>query len=73
MQVLIHDEEDDCFGLWMMRDGVLTEVSLPGHRRLHPPAPATDEFPPDPGLLWQAETAVPAGFSTERQDQRPAW
>ncbi|MFD5467419.1 hypothetical protein ACFWIQ_32025 [Kitasatospora sp. NPDC127059] len=73
VQVLIHDEEDDCFGLWMMRDGALVEVRIPGHRRLHPPAPATDEFPPDPGLLWRTETAVPTGFSTERQDQRPAW
>ncbi|MFJ1651046.1 hypothetical protein ACIOC2_06385 [Streptomyces sp. NPDC088337] len=73
VQVLIHDEEDDCFGLWMMRDGVLAEVPIPGHRRLHPPSPMTHEFPPDPGLLWQTETAVPTGFSTERQDQRPAW
>ncbi|MFI9601412.1 hypothetical protein ACIHCX_16250 [Streptomyces sp. NPDC052043] len=73
VQVLIHDEEDDCFGLWMMRDGVLAEVPIPGHRRLHPPAPMTHEFPPDPGLLWRTETAVPTGFSTERQDQRPAW
>ncbi|WP_445528861.1 hypothetical protein [Streptomyces cyslabdanicus] len=73
VQVLMHDEDDDCFGLWMMRDGTLTEVPLPGHRRLHPPAPATDEYPPDPGVLWLTETAVPAGFSTERQDRRPAW
>ncbi|MFG2847027.1 hypothetical protein ACGF12_28215 [Kitasatospora sp. NPDC048296] len=73
MQVLIHDEEDDCFGLWMMRDGVLAEVPLPGYRRLHPPAPATDEFPPGPGLLWRTETAIPAGFSTSRQERRSAW
>jgi hypothetical protein len=73
VQVLIHDEEDDCFGLWTIRDGVLAEVQLPGYRRLHSAAPATDEFPPDPGLLWQTETPVPAGFSTERQDRRPAW
>ncbi|GAA1351668.1 hypothetical protein [Streptomyces beijiangensis] len=73
VQVLIHDEEDDCFGLWMMRNGVLAEVPLPGHRRLHPPAPTTDEFPPNPGLLWGVEAAVPTGFSTERQDPRPAW
>ncbi|MFG2825858.1 hypothetical protein ACGFX4_41340 [Kitasatospora sp. NPDC048365] len=73
VQVLMHDEEDDCFGLWMMRDGVLAEVPLPGHRRLHPPAPASDEFPPDPGLLWRTEKAIPSGYSTLRQEQRPAW
>ncbi|MGW6879484.1 hypothetical protein ACWGEU_04345 [Streptomyces goshikiensis] len=76
VQVLIHDEEDVCFGLWMMQEGVLTEVQLPGHRRFYTPAPATDEFPPEPGLLWRsetAETAVPGWIFTSRQDQRPAW
>ncbi|MFJ4867957.1 hypothetical protein [Streptomyces sp. NPDC088757] len=73
VQVLIHDEEDDCFGLWMIQNGVLTEVPLPGHRRLHPPAPATEDSPPDPGLLWRTETTLPPGFSIERQDPRPAW
>ncbi|MBF4996521.1 hypothetical protein IRT45_05050 [Nocardia sp. BSTN01] len=29
VQVLIHDEGDDCFGLWMIYDGKLTEVPLP--------------------------------------------
>lgn len=29
VQVLVHDEEDDCFGLWMIYDGKLTEVTLP--------------------------------------------
>ncbi len=29
VQVLIHDEEDDCFGLWMIYDGKLAEVPLP--------------------------------------------
>ncbi|MGW7284989.1 hypothetical protein ACWGH4_05750 [Streptomyces sp. NPDC054847] len=67
VQVLIHDEDDDCFGMWMMRAGVLTDVQLPGHRRLHPPAPATEEFPPDPGVLWRTETAEPVGYSTERR------
>ena len=70
--MLIHDEEDDCFGLWMMRDGVLAEPALPGHVRLHSPAPSTDEFPPDPGLLLRTGPTV-QGYSTERQDPRPAW
>lgn len=29
VQILIHDEEDDCFGLWMIYDGKLVEVPLP--------------------------------------------
>jgi hypothetical protein len=29
VQVLVHDEEDDCFGLWMLHDGKLTEIPLP--------------------------------------------
>lgn len=29
VQVLIRDEEDSCFGLWMLYDGRLTEVSIP--------------------------------------------
>lgn len=33
VQVLIHDEEDDCFGLWMIHDGRLVEVPLPRTRR----------------------------------------
>ncbi len=33
VQVLIHDEEDDCFGLWMLRHGTFAEVPLPDTRR----------------------------------------
>ncbi|WP_369213633.1 hypothetical protein [Streptomyces flavofungini] len=37
VQVLVRDEEDDCFGLWMLYDGELTEVPLPRtSRRLAP-------------------------------------
>ncbi|EHR51125.1 hypothetical protein SacmaDRAFT_2887 [Saccharomonospora marina XMU15] len=37
VQVLLRDEEDDCFGLWMLYDGRLTEVPLPHtSRRLAP-------------------------------------
>ncbi|MFD9392959.1 hypothetical protein ACFWBB_20275 [Streptomyces sp. NPDC060000] len=75
VQVLIHDEEDDCFGLWMLYDGALVEVSLPRVQRFHPPAPLTYEYSPSPGFLWRTdgEAVVPTGFSTERQDPRPAW
>ncbi|WP_455353669.1 hypothetical protein [Streptomyces sp. SYSU K217416] len=75
VQVLIHDEEDDCFALWMMQDGVLVEVPLPRTRRYYSPAPPTDDYPPSPGYLWRTDgdSTVPAGLSTERQDPRPAW
>ncbi|WP_228823327.1 hypothetical protein [Nocardia blacklockiae] len=33
VQVLVRDEEDDCFGLWMLYDGKLVEVPLPHTRR----------------------------------------
>ncbi|MFE6868995.1 hypothetical protein ACFVFS_20875 [Kitasatospora sp. NPDC057692] len=33
VQVLIRDEEDDCFGLWMLYDGKLVEVALPRTER----------------------------------------
>ncbi|MCX4980964.1 hypothetical protein [Streptomyces sp. NBC_00572] len=29
VQVLVRDEDDDCFGLWMIHDGKLVEVTLP--------------------------------------------
>ncbi|MET9469970.1 hypothetical protein ABZY44_35300 [Streptomyces sp. NPDC006544] len=34
VQVLVHDQDDDCFGLWMIHDGRLVEVSLPRTRRV---------------------------------------
>ncbi|MGW4162549.1 hypothetical protein [Streptomyces sp. NPDC004788] len=33
VQVLLRDEDDDCFGLWMLHDGRLVEVPLPRTRR----------------------------------------
>ncbi|MFJ4846926.1 MULTISPECIES: hypothetical protein [unclassified Streptomyces] len=74
VQVLIHDEEDDCFGLWMIHDGRLVEVPLPRTQRFHAPVRDNDNAP-SPGVLCRtdADGAVPAHFSTERQDPRPAW
>ncbi|MGW6952873.1 hypothetical protein [Streptomyces xanthophaeus] len=34
VQVLVHDQDDACFGLWMIHDGRLVEVSLPRTRRV---------------------------------------
>jgi hypothetical protein len=33
VQILVHDEGDDCFGLWMIFDGDLVEVPLPRTKR----------------------------------------
>ncbi|MFF7476273.1 hypothetical protein [Streptomyces sp. NPDC008092] len=52
VQVLIHDEEDDCFGLWMMHDGRLVEVPLPRTERYFWLDHYTGEVDPNsPGIL----------------------
>jgi hypothetical protein len=33
VQVLLRDQDDDCFGLWMIYNGKLKEVHLPGTER----------------------------------------
>ncbi|MFH9606461.1 hypothetical protein [Streptomyces sp. NPDC017448] len=33
VQVLIRDEDDDCFGMWMLHDGRLVEVPIPRTER----------------------------------------
>ncbi|GAB4102980.1 hypothetical protein GCM10028790_19990 [Micromonospora taraxaci] len=43
VQVLIHDEEDDCFGLWMLYDGKLLEVPLPCTERYIEPSSGTED------------------------------
>ncbi|MEU1478263.1 hypothetical protein ACFYZ8_36015 [Streptomyces sp. NPDC001668] len=56
VQVLIHDEEDDCFGLWMMHEGRLVEVPLPHTRRYFWPDHYTGEVDPDsPGILIRTD------------------
>ncbi|MFE9404069.1 hypothetical protein ACFYNY_20145 [Streptomyces sp. NPDC006530] len=76
VQVLIHDEEDDCFGLWMIHNGALVEVPLPGSQRFYDSAPPNQDFDPSPGYLWRDGGSTPfktTYVSTERQDPRPAW
>ncbi|NEW39040.1 hypothetical protein GV794_24205 [Nocardia cyriacigeorgica] len=75
VQVLIHDEEDDCFGLWMLHDGKLVEIELPRTRRYHPPAPPTDEYPPDPGILLRTDRSNGLRSQTpmNTRDPRRAW
>ncbi|MFD8002417.1 hypothetical protein [Streptomyces mirabilis] len=56
VQVLIHDEEDDCFGLWMMHDGRLVEVPLPRTSRYFWRNHYTGEVDPDcPGILMRTD------------------
>ncbi|WP_110036128.1 hypothetical protein [Nocardia neocaledoniensis] len=76
VQVLIHDEEDDCFGLWMLEEGKLVEVELPRTRRCHLPAPPTDEYPPSPGFLVRTDQADHDRMRQTppaERDQRRAW
>ncbi|MFJ6369620.1 hypothetical protein ACIQK5_15755 [Streptomyces virginiae] len=76
VQVMLHDEEDDCFGLWMFHDGKLVELRLPGTERFHNPAPPTQEYAPHPGYLWRTDlgdTCLPEQTPEELRDPRPAW
>ncbi|MFE7213600.1 hypothetical protein ACFY0A_21670 [Streptomyces sp. NPDC001698] len=75
VQVLIHDQDDDCFGLWMIHDGKLVEVPLPRTQRFHDPAPPDEEYPPSPGVLWRTDTHsdLPEQTPKDRRDPRPAW
>ncbi|MFG3117700.1 hypothetical protein ACGF4C_25315 [Streptomyces sp. NPDC048197] len=76
VQVLIHDEEDDCFGLWMIHDGKLVEVPLPRTRRGYWSGPYDDAYAPDPGILYRTDTR-PIEWPEESEDgdrSRPsAW
>ncbi|MFG2840149.1 hypothetical protein ACGFYE_34705 [Streptomyces zaomyceticus] len=74
VQVMLHDEDDDLFGLWMFRDGVLVEVGIPGTQRVHTAAPLWDVDPGFPGpdrsgqgrgpALARARTRPPAVLVT---------
>ena len=56
VQVLIRDEEDDCFGLWMMHDGRLVEVPLPRTSRYFWRNHYTGEVDADcPGILMRTD------------------
>ncbi|MCQ6553621.1 hypothetical protein NPS70_10485 [Streptomyces sp. C10-9-1] len=76
MQVLIHDEEDDCFGLWMIHDGELVETPLPRTRRAYRSGPHKDGFPPDPGILSRTDShpvAWPEEGGDGDRSRPPAW
>lgn len=48
VQVMLHDEDDGVFSLWMLRDGALVEVGIPVTHRVHITGPPEDA---DPGVL----------------------
>ncbi|MFI0914676.1 hypothetical protein [Streptomyces abikoensis] len=76
VQVLIHDEEDDCFGLWMIHDGGLVEIPLPRTRRAYWKGPHNEKYPPDPGILNRTDCG-PVDWPEETegggQSRPPAW
>ncbi|MFE5909533.1 hypothetical protein ACFQ6B_10655 [Streptomyces wedmorensis] len=74
VQVLLHDEDDDCFGLWMFHDGVLTEVPLADTRRIHDARSAPSDHP-DPGVLWRTDQdrKLPTHSPERAQDPRLSW
>jgi hypothetical protein len=51
------------------------EVPLPRTERFHRPAPPTDQFPPDPGMLLRTDIRqqLPEQTPSELRDPRPAW
>ncbi len=42
VQVLLRDQDDDCFGLWMFQEDRLVEVTIPRTERFHQPAPPNE-------------------------------
>lgn len=66
------DEDDDCFGLWMVQDGALVNVSLPRTQRVHVPPPSWRDDSPDPGSLWWTDGpdagSLPAHIPEHEQD-----
>ncbi|MDX3433560.1 hypothetical protein OG810_35395 [Streptomyces sp. NBC_01693] len=62
VQVMLHDEDDDLFGLWMFRGGSLVEVDILGTQRVHIAGPPRDA---DPGFL--VRTGLGRGRTGTRQ------
>ncbi|MGW0789564.1 hypothetical protein ACWD04_15215 [Streptomyces sp. NPDC002911] len=77
VQVMLHDEDDDCFGLWMFQDGALVEVSIPRTQRVHVAPPPWRDDSPQPGSLWRTDgpgaAELPAHSPEHEQDPRLSW
>ncbi|WP_351236430.1 hypothetical protein [Streptomyces sp. NPDC002133] len=74
VQVMLHDEDDDCFGLWIVQDGALVDVWIQRTQRVHVPPPSWWDDGPRPGSLWRTEGldagARPAHSPEHEQDPR---
>ncbi|MEU7702582.1 hypothetical protein ACF064_27770 [Streptomyces sp. NPDC015492] len=77
MQVLLRDQDDDCFGLWMFQEGRLVDVTIPRTERFHQPAPPASDYDPDPdpGVLLRTDQGRPLPVQTPEalRDTRPPW
>ncbi|MFF0276988.1 MULTISPECIES: hypothetical protein [unclassified Streptomyces] len=77
VQVLLRDQDDDCFGLWMFQEGRLVEVTIPRTERFHQPAPPASDYDPDPdpGVLLRTDQGRPLPVQTPEalRDTRPPW
>ncbi|WP_436848765.1 hypothetical protein [Streptomyces asoensis] len=75
VQVLLRDQDDDCFGLWMFHGDRLVEVPIARTERFHQPAPPDEDFEPDPGMLLRTDqgTALPDQTPEALRDTRPPW
>ncbi|MFI2034525.1 hypothetical protein ACH470_07570 [Streptomyces bottropensis] len=58
VQVLLRDQDDDCFGLWMFQEGRLVEATIPRTERFHQPAPPNEDCHPDPGSCAPTKTRL---------------
>ncbi|XIE80653.1 hypothetical protein AB6O49_27520 [Streptomyces sp. SBR177] len=75
VQVLLRDQDDDCFGLRMYQEGRLVEVTIPGTGRFHQPAPAHEDDEPYPSMLLRTDQdwALPEQTPEALRDTRPPW
>ncbi|MFI1385896.1 hypothetical protein [Embleya sp. NPDC020886] len=73
VRVLLRDQDDDCFGLWMLRDGRLVEVAIERTERFHRASPPNERFEPAPGLLLRTDPGadLPEQTPEELRDPRP--
>lgn len=73
VQVLIRDEEDYCFGLWMLYDGRLQEVPLPRTERQQTHVSITGVLVrtdcPDGDLVPEAELSI-VGIESDAADDQ---
>ncbi|WP_405363360.1 hypothetical protein OG535_38420 [Kitasatospora sp. NBC_00085] len=70
VQVMLHDEDDDCFGLWMFHDGALVEVPIARVQRVH-------TYEPGPGYLCRTDEPHFESLAPQSpdfvQDPRLSW